>query len=291
MRVRLDPTLPSRGFAFRVNAIRTAPRIGIGLNSIQVNDTAERMHLLGVTAVPSVNPVTGQPGSIAPAEHRELLEAAGLTVWDAFGYYILVLAGVIRHHAAALMSPAQVRVAMAELGKAFPAVTAGFDEADVARVVGPLLRSLLREQISTRNLRHILQLIRRHTVAPEVSFGDDLHKFVRRGLADQIGHSAARGTTTLVVYLLDPAFEGELGECAERDEPVPLELAEEIRNAFYREIVTLSVHAQLPIVLTTEKCRIALLDILRAEYPATRVLDYQDIPGHYNIQPIARISR
>ena len=291
MRIQLDPTLRSRGFAFHVNAIRTVPRIGLDLESIQVNDTPERLQGLAVTAVASVNPATGQPGAIAPAEHRTRLETAGLTVWGAFDYYILVMADFIRNHAHALMSPAQVRMAMTELGKAFPAVTAGFDDADVAGVVGPLLRSLLAERVSTRNLRHILQLVRRHTVAPEVSFGDDLLTSVRRGLTDQIGHVVARGTNTLVVHLLDPEFESKLAECAGRAEPVPLELAEDIRDAFYGEIATLPATVQLPLVLTTDKCRTVVRDILCAEYPTVRVLEFQDVPGHYTIQPVARISR
>jgi hypothetical protein len=32
-------------------------------------------------------------------------------------------------------------------------------------------------------------------------------------------------------------------------------------------------------------------EVLRTEFPNVRVLDYRDIPGHYNIQPVARISR
>jgi hypothetical protein len=291
MRIRLDPTLRNRGFAFRVNAIRTIPRIGLDLDSIHVNDTPERLHGLDVSAVASVNPATGQPGAIAPAAPRTRIEAAGLTVWDAFGYHILVMADVIRTHAPALMSPAQVRAAMSELGKAFPAVTGSFDDTDIARVVGPLLRSLLAELISTRNLRHILQLVRRHAVAPEVSFGYDLPTFVRRGMVDQIGHVAARGTNTLVVYLLDPEFERELAEGADRAESVPLGLAEDLRDAFYGEIRHLPPTASLPAVLTTDKCRAAVRDTLCAEYPTVRVLDYQDLPAHYSVQPVARISR
>ena len=291
MHVSLDPALRPGGFAFRVNAVRTAPRIGLAMDTIYVNDTSSRLALMNVEAVPSVNPATHQPGSIVPADLKDMLESAGLTVWDRFGYYILALAAVIRTHAGALLSPALMRAMLAELGRAFPAVTAEIDRLDCERALGPLLRSLLDEQISIRNLRHILHLVVRHAVAPEFADGLDLREFVRAGLADQIANSASRGTGVMVVYLLDPAFERELGDYEERAIAVEPALAEELRNALHAEIQYLPETAQVPCVLTGQACRATVREVLRVEFPSVRVLDYRDIPGHYNIQPIARISR
>jgi type III secretory pathway component EscV len=291
MHVRLDPALRPGGFAFRVNAVRTAPRIGLAIDTIYVNDTSSRLDLMEIEAVPSVNPATHQPGSIAPADLKDRLEAAGLTVWDPFGYYILALAAVIRTHAGVLMSPAPIRATIEGLRKAFPAVTAEIGRLYDERVLGPLLRSLLAEQISIRNLRHILQLVVRHAVAPELADGLDLRGFVRAGLADQIAYSASRGTGVVVVYLLDPAFERELGDREERAGAVEPALAEELRNALHAEMQQLPETAQVPCLLTGQGCRATVREVLRVEFPSVRVLDYRDIPGHYNIQPVARISR
>jgi type III secretory pathway component EscV len=291
MHVRLDPALRPGGFAFRVNAVRTVPRVGLAMDTIYVNDTSSRLALMEVEAVPSVNPATHQPGSIAPADLEDRLEAAGLTVWDPFGYYILALAAVIRTHAGALMSPALMRATMERLRTAFPAVTAEIGRLDYERVLGPLLRSLLAEQISIRNLRHILQLAVRHAVAPELAYGLDLSGFVRAGLTDQIAYSASRGTGVVVVYLLDPAFERELGDREERAIAAEPAMAEELRNALHAEMEHLPDTAQVPCLLTGQACRATVREVLRIEFPYVRVLDYRDIPVHYNIQPIARISR
>jgi type III secretion protein V len=137
-----------------------------------------------------------------------------------------------------------------------------------------------------------LLLVPRYTRSPpEVTFGDDLPTFVRRSLADLIGNVAARGTGTLVAYLLDPRLEDELAACTDRVEPVPVGLAEDIRNAFYREVSKLLPTAALPALLTTDKCRALAREILCVEFPLVRVLGYKDLPAHLNIQPIARISR
>lgn len=291
MRMHPDPTLRPRGFAFRVNAVRTVPRIGLAVDTIYVNDTASRLATIAVDeAVPSANPATHQPGAIVRADHRDALEATGLTTWDPFGYYILALAAVIRTHAAALMTRALGQT-IQTLGRAFPAVTMSIDHLGVDAALRPLLRSLLSEQISIRNLRHILQLVVRHTVAPELTDGLDLARFVRAGLAEQIGYAAAHGTGTVVVYLLDPAFERELADREARAVEVEPALAEELRTAVHAEMQYLPETAQVPSLLTGQWCRATVREVLRTEFPIVRVLCYSDIPGHYNIQPVARIAR
>jgi hypothetical protein len=289
MHVRLDPSLHPRGFAFRINSVRTVPRIGLALDTIYVNDTPERLEFMSVSGTLSSNPATAQPGAIVPAASKQELEAAGLTVWDPFGYYILALASDLRARARALLSPNRVRKMLELLGAAFPAVTGSIPESEVDTVLTPLLRDLLADRISVRNLPRIVDLMRRHVVAPELADGLDLTSFVRAGLADTIGNTSARGTNTLVVYLLEPAFDQELaGRSRSTVNPT---VAEDLREAIHTELVHLPATAQVPALLTTEPSRVAARDVICDEFPAIRVLSYPDIPPDYNVQPVARISR
>ena len=193
MRVCFEPDLPDRGFAFRINATRTMPRVGIPADTILVNDTVERLHLISVEGQPAVNPGTAQPGALVHRDEKDALESAGLTTWDSFGCYILVLAATLRARIADLVTPARMRDTLALLGKAFPAVAASVPERDVADLLTPLLRALLDERIPVRNLRRVVQLTRHHTIAPELTDGLDLLPFVRSGLADAIGNKFPAG--------------------------------------------------------------------------------------------------
>jgi type III secretory pathway component EscV len=287
MRVCFEPDLPERGLAFRINATRTLPHIGLAPDTILVNDTVERLRLLAVEGRPAVNPGTGQPGALVSGDKQEMLESAGLTTWSPFGCYILVLAATLRARIADLVTPARVRDTLAQLGKAFPAVAASVPQRDVGDLLTPLLRALLAEGISVHNLRQVVQLTRRHAVAPELTDGLDLLSFVRSGMADAIGKKASRGTGTVVVYILDPEFEHDLA----KGEPADDALAEEIRNAFQTELRHLPPTAQVPCVLTTHRNRVALRDVLRDEHPSMTVLAYTDLPAGVNVQPVARISR
>jgi hypothetical protein len=284
-----DATLRPRGFAFRVNALRTVPLIGLEPDTIFVNDTAERLKQLSVDAVPSANPATHQPGAIVSSRHKEMLEAAGLTTWDALGFYLLALAAMIRDRAHTLVTYQATQDMLADLARAFPdtvsAVATGHVTPPV--VLPPLLRALLAEGISVRNLRRILESLHRHDIAPETTGGLDLHAFVRAGLSDLIAAKTTRGARTVFAYLVDPAFERELSESDGIDSPV----AEEFRQALHTETGFLPPTSQIPAILTQQRSRTAVRDAIRLEFPHLSVFCYQDLPPDCNVQPIARISR
>ena len=290
MRLRPDPSLRPGGFAFRVNGIRTLPRIGLEMGTIYINDVAERLRLMNVDAKPSANPATHQPGAVGTATHKDFLEADGLTVWDPFGYYILALADVIRSHAYTLMVSRTAHTMLDTLGKAFPAVTVAAREDLPADVVAQTLRALLRDGVSVRNLRRILELLLRHHATPEEAGDLDRVSFIRAGLADAIATKAARGTRTVVVYLLDPEIERALADPQAMGFGIDAVPAERLRNALDAEMSHLPPTAQIPLVLTGEKYRAVVRDVLWHEFPHLHVVSYRDIPPDYNIQPVARIS-
>jgi len=288
---RPDETLRPAGFAFRVNSVRTLPRIGLPAGTILVNDTAERMSTVhGVAAEPTVNPATDQPGALASAEHGTALEESGLTTWDPLGYLILSLAAALRRRAHTLMTRDVALAMVRELGYAFPFLADASNARVGPDVVAGTLRELLLEGVSIRNLRRILELLIRY----ETEHGDSRPgptAVVRAGLAEQIAHAVARGTATVVVYLLDEAIETALAEqedaaaSAGRDS-----LAEQLRAAVRAELRELPPTALVPALLATDAVRRPIADILRHEFPQLKVLGYRDLPLGRNVQPVARIS-
>jgi type III secretion protein V len=71
----------------------------------------------------AVNPATRQPAAWVPrADHKEMLEDAGLTTWDVPGYIILHLAAVLRKPRARVRRRARVQSMLDQLEKAFPAI-------------------------------------------------------------------------------------------------------------------------------------------------------------------------
>lgn len=289
---RPDPALRAAGFAFRINAIRTMPRIGLLSDAILVNETAERLaDLYDVDAIPTLNPATYQPGALTAAEHKAALEEEGLTTWDSFGFLILSLAEAIRRRAPALMNSEVAGEMIHQLEFVFPVLAAAARTYAPPHVLAPALRELLADGVPIRNLRRILELLIRRETTDDRHDRPDRATFIRAGMADVIAHNAARGTDTVVAYLLDPPIEDALADREHGSAPTSEDaLAERLRSAVRTELSSLPPTAQLPALLTQDELRTPLRNVLRHEFPRMNVLGYGDLPPERNVQPVARIS-
>ncbi|MEU1260143.1 FHIPEP family type III secretion protein [Streptomyces chartreusis] len=296
LHVHLDPSLREAGFAFRVQGMCTPPRIGLTKGTVLVDDTVERLALRNVAAQATTLPGTGRPAAVVAAEHGEILEAAGLTTWDPLKYLVLSLTGTLRSQAHILLTPSAAARMLDDFGSMFPLV------ADAARSHLPpgllfaVLRDLLRDGVSVRNLRRIVELALRHVMEREPSPGpedglDGCIAFVRAGLADHIASKAARGSGTIVVFLLSQELEDAVAEeLRAPDGDRSEEVADHLGAALEAELAHRSPAAGLPVVLTQDDRRVPVRTVLRHRLPQLTVLSYSDIPPYYNVEPIARVS-
>jgi type III secretory pathway component EscV len=286
-----DAALPERGFAFRVNATTGLPRVGPAPDTALVNDAPEKLPS-GVAAQPTLNPATYQPGALVALDTQDLLEAHGLTTWDALGYLTLCLAATLRRRGHLLMTPAVAEGMLERLGSVFPALVSRARELVPPGALAPLLRQLLLDRVSVRDLRMILELLLRFETIGRSDDDGDCVTFVRRGLAHQIAFTAARGTGTVVVYLLGPEVERAVAEESSDRSPrgVSDDVAERLSAALREEVHYLPDFVQLPAILTQDGLREPVARILRREFPGLTVLGYGDVLPRYNVQPVARIG-
>jgi type III secretory pathway component EscV len=288
-----DPSLRPAGFAFRINSLRTLPRIGLPPDMILVNDTPERLSLAwtDIEPEPTLNPATHQPSALTARKHQESLEASGLTTWNALGFLILCLAAAVRRNAHALMTRDLAASMTGQLAAAFPFLGETTRAHVPPDMLAPVLRDLLLDGIPVSNLRRILELLLRHETAGPADHFPDRIAFVRSGLADLIASKAARGTGTVVVYLLDPGLEKEIGEYEDTPKPADGErsLPERLSAAVRAELSYLPPTAQRPALLTRDELRRPIRRLLRPEFPHMGILAYGDLPADCNVQPVARI--
>jgi type III secretion protein V len=87
-----------------------------------VNDTPDRLRLLGIEAAPAQNPANGVACAWIRLEKRELAEQAGLTTWDAASYMVLHLSAILRKNASDFVGIQEVQNMLDQLEQAFPAL-------------------------------------------------------------------------------------------------------------------------------------------------------------------------
>jgi hypothetical protein len=279
----------------------------IGPEELLVNATGDRLVLLGVAGREARNPANGEECAIVPASARHACEDAGLTTWDEADCIVLATSSVLRRNASSLLPLDVVEYSLNTLSEAFPAITRRLPVERVARV----LRFLLDEEISIRNLRGILETLLLPLPVSNADFGTYiafaggnfrppvawvdatverdtvmLGEAVRADMRRYISHKYTRGANTLIVYLLDRDIEFRLRQ----DRPLSDAERAEFIGAVEMEVGSLPPTSQNPVILTTNEVRARTRREVEREFPYLAVLSYQELSPDMNIQPIARIS-
>ncbi|MDQ3263115.1 MAG: type III secretion system export apparatus subunit SctV [Myxococcota bacterium] len=294
VRARGNPSLPPGAYQIQINEVPVVTGQAT-LGHILVNDTVERLKLMNVSGFEAINPATRQPAAWVPEQHKEMLEAAGLTTWDVPGYIILHVAAVLRRHAREFVGVQEVQNMLDQLEKAFPAIV----KEVIPKVVNLLkltdiLGRLVEEEISIRDLRGILQALAEYGQVEQDNVM--LTEHVRSSLKRYVSNKYARGTNTLVVYLLDPQIEEAVRGAIKRTSAgthlaLEPDIAQEIVQAVKNECGHLPPTAQRPVILTAMDIRRYVRKLLEYEFnPPFSVVSYQELSPDLNIQPVSRIS-
>lgn len=199
------------------------------------------------------------------------------------------------------------------LNESFPdLVRSALNQFNVHQICA-VLRSLLDEEISVKDLRSILEgmlavngvtdIDPKHyivftppaenlcLVASGRGMADltasDYANFVRSWRKRYISYKYARGSESLPALLLDSQIENRIRERAAR----PLTEADKTRltNAV-RDALGRNSEPPIPVILTDMDIRRELWKLLAAKFPKLGILSYQDLALDTNIRPLGRIS-
>ncbi len=308
----INESLKPNSFAFKINHLTTLPKVGLSPESLLVNDTVDRLSLLNIEGIQSVNPMTGLEFSIIDNEYGDIAEMAGLTTWNQLGYFVLSFGAELKRHASCFIDLPIVEKNLNLLKEAFPALVNTAKETFSISQITQVLRALIAEEISIRNLRLILeQLINYSYIVVDSSrfivFDDrlplmkepldstdeyvqNLSSFIRIGLKRQICNKLTMGGNTLTVYLLDPVIEQMISSSRNNGGGFSENKLDLLIKAVHDEVDNLLSYAQVPSILTTSDVRPIFHSIISQEFPRLRVVSYNELSYDLNIQPIARIS-
>jgi type III secretory pathway component EscV len=302
----VDDRVPVNGWQVQINDLRLPAMMGLARDERLVNDTPDRLQLLGVNGRPARNPANGVACAIIDAGAAGVCEAAGLTTWTPAGFAILSLSAAIRRHAGALLSRLVVDHTMKNLGRAFPDLIDRANQLSSLDDTTRVLRGLLCEEVAIRNLRLILEAMIALGPPPEVDLaklivftlpGNDTIRprggspiasivdGVRSALKRQISHKHTQGGSTLVVYLLDPEIQRGITAC----EVAPAFIAA-VRRAMAKQRASRARFPTPPVLLTTADVRARCAALFEGDFPRQAVVAYTELSPDLNIQPLARIS-
>jgi hypothetical protein len=307
-----DDSLAPTDIRIEINDARLPRRRLLAADRVLVNDTVERLTRLNVKGEEAFNPANGNECAVIDAADAAVCKQAGLQTWSRPEHAILSISAAARQMAGAFVNRNLVEFFTKLLAQDYPTVVAEVRKAMTHEAITQVLRALVDEEISIRNLRRVLEVLS----LPDDEIDADLARYiffapaalnrtvcfrdpgaeatiaeqrlfrVRAAMKRYISHKYTRGQNTLIVYLLDRALEERLA----RPAPILGADRELLLRALRDEIGSPLPTAQTPVILTTASVRLRLRREIGADWPHIGVLSYQELSPDMNIQPIARIE-
>jgi flagellar biosynthesis protein FlhA len=151
-----------------------------------------------------------------------------------------------------------------------------------------ILKNLLRERISIRDFRSILEALADH--ASEIKEPDQLTECVRQRLAKQLTANAEGADGKIHAIVLAPPVEGTFRRL--QSGQVSLEPAEtqKLAEAFETAATSFAAHAEVPVILCAAEIRRTVATFASRYLPGLSVLSFRELLPTAQVQTLGVIG-
>jgi flagellar biosynthesis protein FlhA len=226
-------------------------------------------HLPGVA---TTEPTFGLPAKWLLSSDRARAEAAGCTVVDAAAVIATHITEILRRNGHELLGRREAQELLDIAAKHNAKVVEELipHMMSVGQVI-QVLRNLLREGVSVRDMRTILEALADHAHA--VKNTDDLTELVRQRLARRLTRSQLASDGALRPIVLDPRAEALLRDGSPRSARGLSKLTEELAN----RARDCAMRDEPPIVIVAPDLRRAVAGIAARHVPGLAVMSYREV--------------
>ena len=226
----------------------------------------------GIPGEATTEPTFGLPAKWIASSERARAEAAGCTVVDPTAVIATHLAELIRKHAHELLGRREAQELFDVLGKTDGKVVEELiphlmSTGDVIKV----LRNLLREGVSIRDLRTILETLADH--AGVIKHPDELTELVRQRLARRITRGNLATDGSLRPLVLDPRAEQLFREPGGKNARALSRLTDDLA-ASARELTR---HDEPPLLVVAPDIRRTVASIAARHIPGLAVISFREV--------------
>jgi type III secretion protein V len=279
--VRAGAALPEGTYRVLVDEVPAAAG-RLPTSGLLVRSAAAELGFLSVEAVAVEDPTTGRPLARVPEPARERLELAGLELRVPAEVVVEHLASVARRHAPSLLGLQDVQLLLEAIEGRCPALVRPVLEKVPLPVLTDVLRRLLHEGVSVRNLRGVLETLASPAVEGDAAV---LAERCRQALARWISHRHAP-SGALFAWLVDPALEETLRTRTVDGAPA----LEPERVQALLEAVSVLVEDGRAVLLASADVRRPLRALCEGAFPEVAVLAYAELDPALRVKPLGRLS-
>ncbi|NNM01470.1 MAG: flagellar biosynthesis protein FlhA [Gammaproteobacteria bacterium] len=242
---------------------------------------------------PGRDPVFDLDATWVDGEQREKAQSLGYTVVDAGTVVATHLSQVIQDHAADLLGHDEVQKMLDNLSRSHPKLVEDLVPKVVPlSVVVKVMQNLLREKVSVRDTRTVLEVLSEHgtrsqdpgalTAATRVALSRSILQQIN-GLAEEVP-----------VITLDPALEqllqkslSNLGEAGMTLEPeLAMRFFESLKSAHERQ----ELAGQPSVLLVPDQLREFIARLVRGQVRQMHVIGYNEVPETKQLRVVATVG-
>ncbi|HSX38602.1 MAG TPA: type III secretion system export apparatus subunit SctV [Chlamydiales bacterium] len=235
----------------------------------------------------------GMPALWVEEQYQEILKRAGVRFWTGLEVMILHLSKFYRQYASEFIGIQEVRAILEFIERSFPDLIKEVTRLVPLQKLTEILRRLVQEQISIKDLRTILEALSEWGQTEKDTVL--LTEYVRTSLKRYISYKYSLGQSILAVYLLDPEIEDTVRGAIKQTSAgsylaLDPDAVQMILHSMRNTIQPTPPGGQPPVLLTTMDVRRFVRKLIEGEFPDLAVISSQEIVPEIRIQPLGRVQ-
>ncbi|MCB2214718.1 MAG: flagellar biosynthesis protein FlhA [Desulfobulbaceae bacterium] len=245
-----------------------------------------------IKGIPTKEPAFGLDALWVTEDKRERAQMAGYTVVDCTTVMATHISEIIRRHAHELIGRQEVQNLLDNLAKSSPKLV----EETVPQMVSlstlmRVLQNLLRESVSIRDLRTILETLgdwAHATQDPEI-----LTEYVRHALSRTICAELAVNQTIPLITLAKPVEDAILSAVQHKETGSYLAIDPQTAQRILDSIgkgITLFQGGQKPVLLAAPQIRPHVRKLVERYYPELVVISHNEVVSTYKVQSLGTVT-
>ncbi len=226
-------------------------------------------------------------------EDREKAESVGYSVVDPPSIIATHLTEAIKRNSGDILGRQEVKQLLDSVKENYPAVVDEALKATNLGTVQKVLQSLLKEQVSIRNMVTILEVIADY--GDRITNIDTLSSYVRQHLAKQISHQYMDENDVLRAFTLDPELEKVFEDSMQETDQgfvstLDINAINKFINRVSEDMTRVSEMGYQMIVLCSSPSRILVKNITERNLPSLVALSYNEIIPQAKVEQLGMIT-
>jgi len=244
----------------------------------------------GIDGKPGIDPIFGLPALWITPQDKERAQMDGYTVVDGDAVIATHLTEILRANGHELLGRQEVQNLLDHLAKTYPKVVDDVIPTQISLgILVRILRNLLKERVSIRDIRTILETVADYTT--QTKDPDILTEYARQNLSRSITSQYADTEGRVHVISLDPLLDHQLVESMRSGGgsgggSLPPSLANHVITSVRQAIDRVVKKGYQPIVLCSQMIRSQVYRLIAPGVQSLAVLSPNEIDGKSTIQAL-----